>query len=347
MSLSCGNSRSLVRGGAVGAATGVSWPAWLRFVPARPDRNRGTDSRERGDSARSNEDRLSARSGRDPRVSGGVSIGSGRRILGIALVVIVCALFDAVGPVRSDSNVVEQFLEHYLTGCVRQSGTRGHDRLQGHAWCTCAVAQLRMEGSEAELEELARRVARGESITEQGIFNRAVRSRAQCDALGTHDALPPARLDRSKDFGPFTIALPPGFLMLTRATTPDRASYGFHRLHQDLRSAATLQVVIARASRDRWSGPDADEFRLRSLLDELGSSRANLRVVESGEWAAGNLRFERARWEATEAGDPIVGEAYAGSSRESVVLIRLQDQERFAASTMSAMRAALETLRLR
>ena len=281
------------------------------------------------------------------RKDDGAAISPGRGVAGIALAVIVWALFDAVGPVRADSKVVEQFLEHYLTGCVRQSGTRGHNRLQGHAWCTCAVAQLRMEGSEAALEELARRVARGEPITEQRIFNRAVRSRAQCDALGTHDALPPTRLERSKDFGSFTIALPPGFLLLTRTTTPDRASYGFHRLHQDLRSVATLQVVIARASKDRWSGSDADEFRLRSLLDELGRSRANLRVVDTGETAAGNLRFERARWKATEAGDPIVGEAYAASTAEIVVLIRLQDQDDFAPRTVPAMRAAVETLRLR
>ena len=317
-------------------------------------------SRKQGHRARLNDDGLSVDCGRDARAPGrashetrfnrkddGAAISPGRGVAGIALAVIVWALLDAAGPVRADSKVVEQFLEHYLTGCVRQSGTRGHNRLQGHAWCTCAVAQLRMEGSEAELEELARRVARGESITEQGIFNRAVRNRARCDALGTHDALPPTRLEQSKDFGPFTIALPPGFLLLTRTTTPDRAGYGFHRLHQDLRSAATLQVVIAGASKDRWSGSDADEFRLRSLLDELGRSRANLRVVESGESAVGNLRLERARWEATEAGDAIVGEAYAGSTGETVVLIRLQDQTSFAPRTMPAMRAAVETLRLR
>ena len=271
----------------------------------------------------------------------------GRRIAGVLLAALVWASIGVAGPVRADSKVVEQFLEHYLTGCVRQSGTRGHDRLRGHAWCTCAVARLRMEGSEAELEELARRVARGEPIVGQEIFARATRNREQCDALGTHDSLPPARLERSKDFGAFTIALPPGFLLLARATALDRASYGFHRLHEDLRSAATLQVVIARASKDRWSGSDADEFRLRSLLDELGASRLNLRVVDTGETAAGNVRLKRARWQATEAGDPVVGEAYAGSFRDTVVLIRLQDRERFAARTMPAMRAAVETLRLR
>ena len=272
---------------------------------------------------------------------------SGRGATGIVLAVLVWALIDVAGPVRADSKVVEQFLQHYLTGCVRQSGARGHNRLQGHAWCTCAVAQLRMEGSEADLEELARRVARGEPIGAQDIFSRATRNRGQCDALGTHDSLAPTRLERSKDFGPFTIALPPGFLLLTRTTTPARASYGFHRLHQDLRSAAALQIVISRASKDRWSGIDADEFRLRSLLDELAHSRSNLRVADTGETAAGNVRLKRARWQATEAGDPIVGEAYAGSSGDTVVLIRLQDQERFAPRTMSAMRSALETLRLR
>jgi len=270
-----------------------------------------------------------------------------RRAVAVGLVAFVWSSFEVAGPARADSKVVEQFLEHYLVGCVRQSGSRGHDRLRGHAWCTCAVAQLRMEGSEADLEELARRVTRGEPINEQEIFNRAVRGRGQCDALGTHDALPPGRLGRSKDFGGFTIALPPGFLLLSRATTPNRASYGFHRLHEDLRSAANLQVVVARASEDRWSGPDADEFRLRSLLDELGRSRANLRVVDTGEAVAGNFRFRRARWEATEAGDPIVGEAYTGSSGDTVVLIRLQDQERYAARTIPAMVAALETLRVR
>ena len=263
------------------------------------------------------------------------------------LAALVWASVDVAVPAGADSKVVDQFLEHYLAGCVRQSGTRGHNRLQGHAWCTCAVAQLRMEGSEAELEELARRVARGEPITDQEIFNRAVRNRETCDALGTHDSLPPDRLERSKDFGPFTIALPPGFLLLTRTATPARASYGFHRLHEDLRSAATLQVVIASASKDRWSGSDADEFRVRSLLDELARSRANLEVVGTGEAAAGNVRFRRARWQATEAGDPVIGEAYAGSTGETVVLVRLQDLEQFAPKTIPAMRAAVETLRLR
>lgn len=263
------------------------------------------------------------------------------------LAFLIWALADAAVPVRADSKVVEQFLDHYLTGCVRQSGTRGHNRIQGHAWCTCAVAQLRMEGSEAELEVLARRVARGKPITDQAIFDRAVRNRGTCDALGTHDSLPPTRLERSKDFGPFTIALPPGFLLLTRTTTPDRASYGFHRLHEDLRSAATLQVVIASASTDQRSGSDADEFRVRNLVDELGRSRANLKVVDTGEAAAGNVRFRRARWQATEAGDPVIGEVYAGSTGETVVMVRLQDLEQFAPRTIPAMRAAVETLRLR
>ena len=157
-----------------------------------------------------------------------------------------------------------------------------------------------------------------------------------CDALGTHDSLPPDRLERSKDFGPITIALPPGFLLRTRTATLARASYGFHRRHKDLRSAATLQVVIANASKDRWSGSDAGEFRVRSLLDELARSRANLKVVGTGETAVGNVRFRRARWQATEAGDPIIGEAYAGGFRDTVVLIRIQDQERFAARTIPA-----------
>lgn len=268
-------------------------------------------------------------------------------VAGIALALLACASLGAAGPVRAGSRVVEQFLDQYMTGCVRQSGTRGHDRLRGHAWCICAVSQLRMEGSEADLEDLARRAARGEPIDGRGIFARAVRSRRKCDALGTHDALPAARLERSRNFGPFTMALPPGFLLLSRTRTPDRASYAFHRLHDDLRSAATLQVVLAHASKDRWSGFDADEFRLRNLVDELARSRADLRVVDGGEAAAGDVRLRWARWEATEAGAAVVGEAFAGRAGDTVVLIRLQDRQRFAARTMPAMRSALETLRLR
>ena len=271
------------------------------------------------------------------------------RVAGVALAsVLLWAALAAAGPARADSRAVEQFLDQYLNGCVRQGGARGHDRLRGHAWCVCAVAQLRMEGSEAALEELVRRVARGESIDRLEIFRRATRNRGQCDALGTHDAGPPDRLERSRSFGPFTIALPPGFLLLDRSTAPAGASYGFHRLHEDLRTAATLQVVIRRISkRDRAANDDADEFRLRGLLDELARTRSNFRVVETGEAAAGSLRFRRARWRAAEAGDPMIGEVYAGGSGDAVVLIRLQDRERFASRTMPAMRAALATLRLR
>ena len=272
------------------------------------------------------------------------------RIDGAALAaVFLWVALAAAGPAHADGRTVERFLEQYLAGCMRQSGTRGHDRLQGHAWCTCAVAQLRMEGSEAALEELARRVARGEPIGHLELFQRATRNRGQCDALGTHDAGPPDRLERSRSFGPFTIALPPGFLLLARTKTPAAASYGFHRLHEDLRTAATLQVVIRRESkRGRSAGGDADELRLRGLLDELARSRSNFRVVSTGgEATAGNLRLERARWRAMEAGDPVIGEVYAGSTGSAVVLIRLQDQERFASRTMPAMRAALATLRLR
>ena len=290
-------------------------------------------------------DRSAVRGAADRGIRG--ASPSGRLGACIVLAALVWGLAHVAGPVRADSRVVEQFLEHYLAGCVRQSGTRGHNRLQGHAWCTCAVAQLRMEGSEAALEELARRVARGEPIVDQEIFGRAVRRRGQCAALGSHDALPPTRLDRSRDFGPFSIALPPGFLLLDRTTTPDRASYAFHRLHEDLRSAATLQIVIGRASKDRWSGSDADEFRLRSLLDELARFRANLRVLDTDETAAGNVRFKRARWQAAEASVPVVGEAYAGSAGDTVVLVRLQDQDRLAPRTIPAMRAAVRTLRLR
>ena len=272
---------------------------------------------------------------------------TGHWVAGVVLAAFAGALIDGTGPVRADSTVVEQFLEHYLAGCVRQSGTRGHDRLRGHAWCTCAVAQLRMEGSAAELEEIARRVARGGPIDQSGVFNRAARNREQCDALGTHDAMPSTRLERERDFGTYTVALPPGFLLLARTTTPAVSSYAFHRLHDDLRSAATLQVVVRRASDDDWSGSDADEFRLRGILDELARSLANLRVVDSGESASGNIRFRRAGWRGAEAGERVVGEAYAGSSGDTVVLIRLQDQERFAPRTIPAMRAALETLRIR
>ena len=271
------------------------------------------------------------------------------RVAGVALAsVLLWAALAAAGPARADIRAVEQFLDQYLNGCVRQGGTRGHDRLRGHAWCVCAVAQLRMEGSEAALEELARRVARGEPIDHLEIFRRATRNRGQCDAVGTHDAGPPDRLERSRSFGPFTIALPPGFLLLDRSTAPAGASYGFHRLHEDLRTAATLQVVIRRISkRDRAANDDADEFRLRGLLDELARTRSNFRVVETGEAAAGSLRFRRARWRAVEAGDPMIGEVYAGGSGDAVVLIRLQDRERFASRTMPAMRAALASLRLR
>ena len=271
------------------------------------------------------------------------------RIGGGALAaVLLWVALAAAGPVHADSRAVEQFLDQYLNGCVRHGGARGQDRLRGHAWCVCAVAQLRMEGSETALEELARRVARGEPIDRLEIFRRATRNRGQCDTLGTHDAGPPDRLERSRSFGPFTIALPPGFLLLDRSTAPAGASYGFHRLHEDLRSAATLQVVIRRASQEGRAGSgDADEFRLRGLLDELARSRSNFRIVETGEAAAGNLRFKRARWRAAEAGDPTIGEVYAGGSGDSVVLIRIQDQERFASRTMPAMRAALATLRLR
>ena len=271
------------------------------------------------------------------------------RVVGVALAsVLLWVALAAAGPARADSRAVEQFLDQYLNGCVRQGGTRGHDRLRSHAWCVCAVAQLRMEGSEAALEELVRRVARGEPIDRLEIFRRATRNRGRCDAVGTHDAGPSDRLERSRSFGPFTIALPPGFLLLDRRTAPAGASYGFHRLHEDLRSVATLQVVIRRASEDgRAANDDADEFRLRGLLDELARSRSNFRVVETGKAAAGNLRFKRARWRAAEAGDPMIGEVYAGGSGDAVVLIRLQDRERFASRTMPAMRAALATLRLR
>ena len=271
------------------------------------------------------------------------------RVAGVALAsVLLWAALAAAGPARADSRAVEQFLDQYLNGCVRQGGARGHDRLRGHAWCVCAVAQLRMEGSEAALEELVRRVARGEPIDRLEIFRRATRNRGQCDAVGTHDAGPPDRLERSRSFGPFTIALPPGFLLLDRSTAPAGASYGFHRLHEDLRTATTLQVVIRRISkRDRAANDDADEFRLRGLLDELARTRSNFRVVETGEAAAGSLRFRRARWRAVEAGDPMIGEVYAGGSGDAVVLIRLQDRERFASRTMPAMRAALASLRLR
>ena len=269
------------------------------------------------------------------------------RVAGAVFAALVGMSVGASGPVRADGKVVEQFLEHYLAGCVRQSGSRGVDRLRGHAWCTCAVAQLRMEGSEADLEEIARRVARREPIDQSEVFNRAARNRGQCDALGTHDALPSTRLERERDFGTFTIALPPGFLLLARTTSPAVSSYAFHRLHDDLRSAATLQVVVRRASDDDWSGSDADEFRLRGMLDELARSLANLSVVDSGESASGNIRFRRAGWRAAEAGERVVGEAYAGTSGDTVVLVRLQDQERLAPTTMPAMRAALETLRLR
>ena len=262
--------------------------------------------------------------------------------------VLLWVALAAAGPALADGKVVEQFLEHYLAGCMRQSGVRGHDRLRGHAWCTCAVAQLRMEGSEADLEDVARRVARGEPIDGLEIFRRATRNRQRCDAVGTHDDSPSTRLERERDFGPFTIALPPGFLLLARTTTPALASYGFHRFHADLRSAAALQVVVRRTPQDGGSGRDnADEFLLRDQLDELARARTNFRVVETGESAAGNLRFKRARWRAAEAGDSVIGEVYAGGSGDSVVLIRLQDQERFASRTLPAMRAALATLRLR
>ena len=270
-----------------------------------------------------------------------------RRIAGVALLALAWAAPDLADPVRADGKVVERFLEHYLTGCLRQSGARGHDRLRGHAWCVCAVAQLRMEGDEADLEEVARRVARGEPIDGLEIFNRAARNRRQCDSIGTHDDSPSNRLERERDFGRFTIALPPGFLLLARTATPSAVSYAFRRFHADLRSAATLEVVIRRASPDGRSDSDADEFRLRGLLAELARSQSNFRVVDTGETSAGHLRFRRAHWRAAEAGDSIAGETYAGSSGETVVLIRLQDQERFAPRTMPVMRAALETLRLR
>lgn len=269
-----------------------------------------------------------------------------------ALLMVLAIAAINTAPVRADSPIVEKFLENYLSGCARHSGSRGLDRLRGQAYCTCAIAQLRMEGSVAELQVLAESASRGERIDDDPLFLRAVESRSTCQVLGMHDVViegsPSRALDRSRDFGAFSIALPPGFLMLSRSSTPDHASFGFHRLHADFRSAATLQVVIRRAETRSGAGrEEADEFRLRGLLDELARKRSNWRVLETGEISIGNVRLRRARWQASEGGDQIVGEAYAGSTGDSVVLVRIQDLAKLSDRTMAVMRASVETLRLR
>ena len=42
--------------------------------------------------------------------------------------VLLWVALAAANPAQADGKVVEQFLEHYLAGCMRQGGARGHDR---------------------------------------------------------------------------------------------------------------------------------------------------------------------------------------------------------------------------
>ena len=58
---------------------------------------------------------------------------SGRDATGIVFAALVQASMDVAGPIRADRKVVEQFLCHCLTGCVRQSGAWGHTRLRSPA----------------------------------------------------------------------------------------------------------------------------------------------------------------------------------------------------------------------
>ncbi len=269
-------------------------------------------------------------------------------LLASCLIAGVLSTAASIGtPAHADSPAVEAFLEQYRQGCFRHRGRRGHDHLMGQAWCTCTAARFRMEGHAPELETLARRAAAGESLDDIPLFNRAVRHRDRCDSVGSFDDTPPDRLSRAKRFGRFTIALPPGFMLLQREIDPDRERYAFHRIHADLQSSAMLEITLKRLDTDEETNEDAHAFRLQALLESLARSHSNFEIVEKPMAVDGAIGFHRAIWEGESQGTKRRGETRIAYRDRSEILIRLEDHRQFAPNSLAAMRRALESFRLR
>ncbi len=249
-------------------------------------------------------------------------------------------------PAHADSPTVEGFLEQYRQGCLRHRSRRGHDYLLGQAWCTCAAARFRMEGEPQELETLAQRAARGESLDDIPLFGRAIRNRDRCDSVGSFDDTPPDRLSRPQRFGRFTIALPPGFLLLERDIDTHRERYAFQRIHADRQSSALLEITIRRVDPHEKTNEEARASKLGELLDTISKSHRGFAIVEKPAIIEGAITFHRALWEGASQGTNRQGEIRIAYRDRSEILIRLEDHRRFAKRSLAAMRHAIESFRL-
>ena len=248
---------------------------------------------------------------------------------------------------HADSPAVESFLEQYRQGCLRHRSRRGHDHLMGQAWCTCAAARFRMEGEPQELEALARHAARGESLDDIGLFGRAIGNRHRCDSVGSFDDTPPERLSRPRRFGRFTIALPPGFLLLQRDIDPNRERYAFQRIHADRQSSALLEITIRQVDPHEETNEDARLSRLGELLDAIARSHSGFAIVEKPTSLDGDIVFHRAVWTGKSQGTKRRGEIRIAHRDRSEILIRFEDHRQFAKTSLAAMHHAIESFRLR
>ncbi|MBF2758649.1 MAG: hypothetical protein ISN28_05115 [Ectothiorhodospiraceae bacterium AqS1] len=247
---------------------------------------------------------------------------------------------------HADSPTVEGFLEQYRKGCLRHRARRGHDHLLGEAWCTCTAARFRMEGEPQELETLALRAARGESLDDIGLFGRAMGNRRLCDSVGSFDDTPPEKLSKPKRYGRFTIALPPGFLLLQRDIDPDRERYAFQRIHAGWQSSALLEITIRRIESHEATSEEARLSKIDELLDALARSHRGFQLIEKPATIDGAIAFHRALWEGESKGTKRKGEIRIAHRDRNEILIRLEDHRQFAKDSMAAMHRSLESFRL-
>ena len=264
---------------------------------------------------------------------------------------LLAAALAATPAARAESSLVTSFLESAYLGCMQIQGARIGDARKARVFCLCSGSKLRTDLESEELEQLAHRAANGVDIGELPQFQRIVEDRRACDAVGTHDGRA-SSLERERLFGPFSIALPEGFLLLGRSEKHARRNWAFHRFHADLETTTLLQITILADERIASSRTDDDvdrrnELELAKLVDELRQTRQGWRAGASREIALGNLALRTVEWSARERATPVRGIAGAGTAAGRVVLVRIQDDAARAEETLALARRSLETFRLR
>jgi hypothetical protein len=204
----------------------------------------------------------------------------------------------------------------------------------------------------AEIEELSDLQVSGPSpIPDYAPFQRVLRQREECAAVGSYDGRKEARAELSapRVFEEFSIRLPPGFIVFPKKEDQGGRVYLFARLHNDLDKSTVMTIAVrpftaARADLTEKEREQAAESYQSDMLAALRKRRDAWTQANAVTETIAGHRFKLVRWSGLLKGEPMEGIQYVGITGSRVFVIGTQDFAGWSSDTLPLMRASIDTL---